>query len=131
MGADMGAHSIQRSGLFFLFLMVALAWAGEARSAAKALNCTCINCTYAQGRTQTTYTYDANFNASPAGRAAYNAAESAAMAAADAAAVAAMAAASKGAPNCPQPCWAMPLWGLTHGKPFAGEIGRASCRERV
>ena len=87
------------------------------------LKCECINCTYTQGRVQSTYVYPVDFNSNPAGRAAYNAAESAAMKEADQAAVAAAAAALNNAPACPQTCERRPFWQVTHGPPFAGGTG--------
>ena len=120
----MRPRNIQRS-LFILFaLLVAVFSAGSAAAAAKQrLKCECINCTYAQGRAQTTYVFDVNFNATLAGRQAYNAAESAAMKAADQAAIAAGAAALNGAPSCPGTCENPPFWQVTHGPPFAGGTG--------
>jgi hypothetical protein len=118
----MRGRSIQQSSLIILFLIVALLWAGGA-VAKGGLNCPCTNCTYAQGRAQSTYVFQVDFNATAAGRTAYDNAEAAAMKEADGSAVTAMMAAWKNPPSCPQPCIATPFWGFTHGPPFAGGTG--------
>ena len=119
----MRMYSIQKISFFILILGAALVWTGEALAKARLLNCPCTNCSYTNGRAQSTYVYPVDFNATVAGRAAYDNAEAAAMKAADQAAVAAMAAAFKNAPSCPQPCMATPFWNFTHGPPFAGGTG--------
>jgi len=118
----MRADKIHRWLFLSLLIAFSLVSAGSALAKTR-LKCECINCTYAQGRAQTTYVYPVDFNATLAGRQAYNAAESAAMKEADQAAIAAAAAALNNAPSCPETCERRPFWQTTHGPPFAGGTG--------
>lgn len=104
-------------------ITLALTWLAATGANAAGLNCKCENCTYKNGRTQAAYAYNPNFNATLAGRQAYNGAEQAAMNQADQAAIAAIAAAMNGLPSCPDPCDPEPVWDSSHGPPFAGGTG--------
>lgn len=114
----MKGQFLLRVGAATLFWMLAIAFTSSAFAAG--LKCVCTNCTYQSGRTEVPYTFDPNFNSTPAGRAQYNAAEAAAMKEADQAAVDAIAAAMAAAPSCPDPCTPQPAWDSSHGPPFAG-----------
>ena len=119
----MRGQFLLRVGAATLFWTLAIAFTSSAFAAG--LKCVCTNCTYQSGRTEVPYTYDPNFNSTPAGRAQYNAAEAAAMKEADEEAGGAISEILLGGalPSCPAPCDPDSTWDSSHGPPFAGGTG--------